>query len=187
MLTNARSEAFISLKDHKPNFQNNPKTRLLNPAKNELRRISKVILDKINKQLKAALNVNQWQSTNEVIKWFTDIPNKGQHRFIVFDIKDFYPSIRESLMKKAINYAKTLVDIPNTGIKTINHARKSLLFDGNQAWIKKKGGLFDVTMGAYEGAELCELVCNPPYSKSVSTKTGHCFLAFLDKHFPKRH
>ena len=31
-------------------------------------------------------------------------------------------------------------------------------FDGTHVWIKKKGGLFDVTMGAYDGAEVCELV-----------------------------
>ena len=37
-------------------------------------------------------------------------------------------------------------------------ARKSLLFNQNHVWIKKKGGLFDVTMGAFDGAEVCELV-----------------------------
>ena len=52
MLTNGKNEAFITLKDHKPNFQNNPKVRLINPAKNELGRISKSIpfhLFEINK------------------------------------------------------------------------------------------------------------------------------------------
>ena len=39
----ARRQAFISLKDHKENFQNNPKCRLLNPAKNNLGLISKQI------------------------------------------------------------------------------------------------------------------------------------------------
>ena len=42
-------------------------------------------------------------------------------------------------------------------IDVINHARKSLLFDGSNTWIKKQG-LFDVSMGAYHGAEVCELV-----------------------------
>ena len=36
--------------------------------------------------------------------------------------------------------------------------RKSLLFDKTHVWTKKEGGLFDVTMGAYDGAEVCELV-----------------------------
>ena len=42
--------------------------------------------------------------------------------------------------------------------KIINHVRKSLLFNKQQNWIKKESGLFDVTMGAYDGAEVCELV-----------------------------
>ena len=32
------------------------------------------------------------------------------------------------------------------------------MLDGFHIWIKKKGGLFDVTMGAYDGAEVCEIV-----------------------------
>lgn len=39
------------------------------------------------------------------------------------------------------------------------HARKSLLFDKSSAWIKKGDNpLFDVTMGSFDGAEICELV-----------------------------
>ena len=33
-----------------------------------------------------------------------------------------------------------------------------MLFSEDCTWIKKNGGLFDVTMGAYDGAEICELV-----------------------------
>ena len=33
-----------------------------------------------------------------------------------------------------------------------------MLFDNQDTWIKRDGGLFDVTMGAYDGAEVCELV-----------------------------
>ena len=51
MEVNAKNDCFITLKDQKENFQNNPKTRLINSAKNEIGRISKVILDKINKEL----------------------------------------------------------------------------------------------------------------------------------------
>ena len=40
----------------------------------------------------------------------------------------------------------------------IYHARKSLLFDGSDTCMKKQSGLFDVTMGAYDSAEVCELV-----------------------------
>ena len=58
-----KREAFISLKDHKENFENHPKCRLINPAKSDLGKISKLILDKINRQLRTSLGVNQWQNT----------------------------------------------------------------------------------------------------------------------------
>ena len=48
MFVKGKQNCFITLKDHKPNFQNYPTVRLLNPAKNELGRINKNILDKIN-------------------------------------------------------------------------------------------------------------------------------------------
>ena len=43
-------------------------------------------------------------------------------------------------------------------IDVINHARKSLLFGGSHTWIKKQGGLFDMLMGADDGAEVFKLV-----------------------------
>ena len=55
-----KRKAFISLKDHKENFESNPKCRLINPAKSDSGKISKLILDKINMQLRTILNVNQW-------------------------------------------------------------------------------------------------------------------------------
>ena len=158
MLVNGKDEAFITLKDHKPNFQNNPKVRLINPAKNEIGRISKVILDKINNTIKSTLGVNQWKNTAEVIQWFKAIPDKKSHKFIMYDIKDFYPSITESLLKEAIDFAKTNTTITPDDEKIIRHARKSLLFHNQKTWMKSNGTLFDVTMGAYDGAEVCELV-----------------------------
>ena len=56
---NEESNCFFTLKDHKENFQNNPTVRLINPAKNEIGRISKIILDKINSSLIKQLKVNQ--------------------------------------------------------------------------------------------------------------------------------
>ena len=40
----------------------------------------------------------------------------------------------------------------------IMHARRSLLFHGGATWIKKVGSDIDVTMGSYDGAEVCVLV-----------------------------
>ena len=33
-----------------------------------------------------------------------------------------------------------------------------MLFDSKGTWIKKDDNLFDVTMGSFDGAEICELV-----------------------------
>ena len=59
-------EAFITLKDHKENFQSNPKRRLLNPAKSEINIISKLYIEKINKNIRKTTNMNQWQNTQAV-------------------------------------------------------------------------------------------------------------------------
>jgi len=41
----------------------------------------------------------------------------------------------------------------------IYHACKSFLFHGNTPWVKKSNNsMFDVTMGSYDGAEICDLV-----------------------------
>ena len=87
-----------------------------------------------------------------------NIEEKSKCKLIVFDIKDFYPSIKEALLIKAINFAETLVHITNEDKVIIKHARKSLLYDNSEPWMKKDSGLFDVTLGAYDGAEVCELV-----------------------------
>jgi len=94
----ARQQAFTSLKDHKENFQNNPKCRLLNPAKNNLGLVSKQILDRINSCIRSQTNVNQWRNTCSEIDWFSAIKDKRQCSFLIFDIVDFYPSISEAII-----------------------------------------------------------------------------------------
>ena len=66
----------------------------------------------------------------------------------MFDIKDFYPSITQDLLNKALNFTSEYIYISKCDIDVINDARKSLLFDGSHTWIKKQGGLFDVSMWA---------------------------------------
>ena len=158
MDANGTGNCFITLKDHKENFANNPQTRLLNPAKNEIGRISKDILDQINKELRNALQLNQWRNTKDVISWLKEIENTPRCKFIQFDIKEFYPSIKESLLKNALDFAKQHVRIKKTDYDTIMQARKSLLYCDGEPWMKKEAGIFDVTMGAFDGAEICELV-----------------------------
>ena len=49
---------FITLKYHKTNFENNATATLINPAKNEIGRISKVIFKNINKEYKITYSYN---------------------------------------------------------------------------------------------------------------------------------
>ena len=53
----------------------------------------------------------------------------------------------------ALNFAAKLVNIANENKVIIKHAKKSLLYDNSEPWIKKDSGLFDVTMGAFDGTE----------------------------------
>ena len=87
------------------------------------------------------------------------LPQKDQPRFVKFDIVGFYPSISEELLNRSISFARSLTTISDSVINIIHHSRKSLLFDRTSVWVKKgNNSLFDVTMGSYDGAELCELV-----------------------------
>ena len=101
---NSKNTCFITLKDHRENFLNNPTVRMINPTKNELGRISNAILDNISKRLCTRLNINQWKNTASVIEWFKRIEQKHLYKFIMFDIKDFYPSIQEELLKKGLRF-----------------------------------------------------------------------------------
>ena len=155
---NGTGNSFVTLKDHKENFTNHPTTRLTNPSKNEKGRISKHILDQINTKLVSKLTVNEWKNMISVIKWFKSINNKRLYKFFPFDIKDFYPSIKEVLLHEARQFAKEHVPITRQDIEVIFHARKSVLYNDREPWVKKEGDSFDVTMGAYDGVEVCELI-----------------------------
>ena len=81
------------------------------------------------------------------------------------DIVEFYPSITEELLEKTLDWAAIITPITSTSTRNIIlHSRKSLHFrmsttgeEKSTAWTKQNG-LFDVTMGAPDGAEICELV-----------------------------
>ena len=158
MEINGENNSFIILKDHKENFNNNPTVRLINPAKNELRHISKAILDTTNKNIREATGLNQWRNTDTVIDWFKSICNEHLCKFVVFHIKEFYPSITGNLLKKALTFAEAHTHIFQMMTKQLfpiqeNHCSLTIR-------IKRDSRLFDVTMGTYDGAEVCELVEN---------------------------
>ena len=84
---NGEGNCFITLKDHKENFQNNPSVRLINPTKNELGRLSRFIIQAINKELRYKFNLNQWKNAEDVIDWFNSISEKQLCKFVIFDIR----------------------------------------------------------------------------------------------------
>jgi len=63
-----------------------------------------------------------------------------------------------SLLTGALQFASNCETINEKDKEIISHSRKSLLFNKKETWAKKGNSLFDVTMGAYDGAEVCELV-----------------------------
>lgn len=158
METMARKEAFLTLKDHKEHFEAKLPCRLINPAKSEMGIVSKQILDAINQELRRKLCLTVWRNSTEVVGWFKKIMDKEQCTFTCFDIVEFYPSISKDLLEKALDFAKQHTPISDEEINIIYHSRKSLLFDADRAWMKNDTGLFDVTMGSFDGAEVCELV-----------------------------
>ena len=102
--TTAKLEAFISLKDHKPNFANNPTCRLINPAKAEIGQISKQLLHRFNTRLANYLQLNQWKNIKAVLSWFNSIQHKDMYPFIAFDVVEFYPSISIALLSEALQF-----------------------------------------------------------------------------------
>ena len=83
-----------------------------------------------------------------MILWFRNIKEKHLYKFLIFDIKDIYPSIKGSLFHEALQFTKMQVNITQRDIEIMFHFRKSILYDNGIPWVKKEGNSFDVTMGA---------------------------------------
>ena len=74
------NDAFITLKDHKQNFKNDPKCRLINPTKSDLGKASRIMLQKINDEIHSKTDLLQWRNTNKAIEWFNKIQEKTRKR-----------------------------------------------------------------------------------------------------------
>ena len=157
-MATSEKEAFITLKDHKPNFRSHPSCRLINPRKTEIGKISKYILDKINHTIREATRVNSWRSTKQVLDWFNSIKRTRNSRFIQFDIVEFYPSITTDLLNRALDFAAKYIDITDNDRHIITHSKQSLILYNSNHWGKTTPNLFDVTMGSSDEAETCELI-----------------------------
>ena len=119
--------------------------------------VSKKMLAKIVHDVKAKSQLVQWKNTDSVIAWFKQLKNKERLKFIQFDVVDFYGSISEELLEDSLTFAARFTDIDEITKKAIKQAAQSFLVSENEIWIKKTG-TFDVTMGGYHGAEICEIV-----------------------------
>ena len=81
--------------------------QVINTATNELGKLSKFIIQAMNKELRHKFDLNQWENTEDVVDWFKSINEKQICKCVIFDIKDFYPSIKESLLKQSLDFAET--------------------------------------------------------------------------------
>ena len=100
------TEAFITVKDHK-GFPHTLSFRLINPSKSDIGKISKSILDKINKAIVSTTSVNQWKNTSDVVKWFKNIPEKRVSSFVNFDVENFTCQYRSNFSQTQLNMLKT--------------------------------------------------------------------------------
>ena len=154
------SPAFVTIKDHKDGFPNKVACRLINPSKSHIAKVSKSILDNINEAIREKTNLIQWKNSQEVVHWFNCIEDKKNALFLKFDIVEFYPSIKKEQLTQAINFAREFTNISEDDERLIMHSCKTILTDeeGN-VWEKKDNDeLFDVAMGSFHGAEICDLL-----------------------------
>ena len=142
---------FITIKDDKSDFKRNPECRLMNPAKTQIGKVSKIIIQDVFASLRRALNIDQWRSTQDCIKWFKDYDKDDKCSFIKYGIKEFYPSITEKTLDKALELAREYRIIPLDKIEIIKHCHKTLLYYADSIWIKKgASGNFDTLIGAFD-------------------------------------
>ena len=122
--------------------------------------VSKIILERINSEIKKRFNFNQWKSSDECLQWFRKISENANagHKFIQCDISNFYPSISEELLQQALQWASEYSYISDLAIKVIIHSRRTILYDGCNIWCKKNNASFDISQGAWDGAEASDLV-----------------------------
>ena len=86
------------------------------------------------------MNLNQWRNRDTVINWFKGIRNKHLYKFVIFDIKEFCPSITENLLKKALTFAEAHTLFSEDDKAIIHHVRKSLLLTISKLGLKETVG-----------------------------------------------
>ena len=65
-------------------------------------------------------------------------------------------------IKKCVNFTGQHTVMSKKDKAIIFCTRKSPVFNDQHVWIKKEGGIFDVTIAAFDEAYVCEVVGNIP-------------------------
>ncbi|CAB4032311.1 Hypothetical predicted protein, partial [Paramuricea clavata] len=121
-----------NLKDHKDNFSSNPTCRLINPTKSEIGKVSKCILDRINKDIINKTGVKQWKSTIDTLNWFNSINGK-KHTQI------FQPKKKKQYgMQSNLSYTTATSHGPKRILQTHSMLRWARLMAQKQIKIKKQ-------------------------------------------------
>ena len=116
------------------------------------------MLAKILTAVKNKSQLQQWKNSDSVIEWFSALEHKERLNFIQFDLVNFYGSITPQLLNDALTFAAKYKAISDETKSTILQAANSFLCSDGKIWIKKQGGTFDITMGGFHGAEICDLI-----------------------------
>ena len=116
------------------------------------------ILDNIVREIRRDSGLKQYTDTGEVINWFQGLNKKNKLKFVIFDVENFYPSITPKLLNKSLKWAGKFVNLTQQQTKIIHQASQSFLYHEGQPWVKKGNVNFDIGMGAYHGAQACEIV-----------------------------
>ena len=114
MFITTKRDTFITIKDPKENFQNNPKFRVINPTKAELGMISKQMLTEIITAVKSKSHLVQWKNSDATIDWFTNLENKSRIHLLQFDVVDFYASIKLSHICSKVHTNRQIKEGYNT-------------------------------------------------------------------------
>ena len=65
-------------------------------------------------------------NNNNNIKWFEEYNKDDRCSFMKLDIREFYPSITERELDRALDLAKEYMAIPLDKVETTKHCRKNI-------------------------------------------------------------
>ena len=116
------TDAFITNKNHKKHLLFNMEWVVSNLRKNELGRISKVILEKAVRYIRTKTLRTKKKNSHKVITWFE---NTNKKCILTIDIVNFYPSIKYEHLIQSINFAKEYTDIEDKDIRLIEPTRNT--------------------------------------------------------------